>query len=568
MANWIRVLRHLRWSRRTPRRRSSTGGHERQSFASPLIRGVRQRQTVREAPARQAVPVKIGALNLADFRGQYLPRAFETGSGMLDSRFAKDGQMADTRMKGARSRRARLSTFSGPLSEKARLIIVLTFLVLCALGGGASRDDVLSLLYLRPAAILSIAALFLLPGRLDFASVRIPLLLLAGLAGVILLQLIPLPPDLWLALPGRERFGEAAAAAGFPQPWRPLALSPDFALDSLVSLSVPLAGLVGFAALREDQRFALLPFLIGTACLSAVLGIMQMTGGARSPVFLYDVTHQGAAVGVFANRNHQAALLAMTFPMLSVWTLMPAKSERHRRARLWAAFGIGLFLVPMILVTGSRAGMALGGLGIVAAYLMVPRKRRGEGMSGRWGRMSKIAIWAAPVALSVAVILLGRALAFERLVAVDDIQMEQRLRYTPLMLDIVRDFFPLGTGFGTFDPIFRLYEPDEALNPLYFNRAHNDLIELAITGGVPALIALALFLIWWVRRSILVFLSLRLHSQPMFFARLGALMVLMLFLASLVDYPLRTPLMAVVFAIACGWLSWAPERTSKTPPSG
>jgi hypothetical protein len=39
-------------------------------------------------------------------------------------------------------------------------------------------------------------------------------------------------------------------------------------------------------------------------------------------------------------------------------------------------------------------------------------------------------------------------------------------------------------------------------------------------------------------------------------------MSLILFLASLVDYPLRTPLMALIFAVICGWLGQFPSESS------
>ena len=54
---------------------------------------------------------------------------------------------------------------------------------------------------------------------------RVPLILLGALAALMAIQLIPLPPGIWTALPGRERYLEAAAAIGIPQPWRPISLT-------------------------------------------------------------------------------------------------------------------------------------------------------------------------------------------------------------------------------------------------------------------------------------------------------------------------------------------------------
>ncbi|MEO8137451.1 MAG: hypothetical protein ABI831_26155, partial [Betaproteobacteria bacterium] len=50
-------------------------------------------------------------------------------------------------------------------------------------------------------------------------------------------------------------------------------------------------------------------------------------------------------------------------------------------------------------------------------------------------------------------------------------------------------------------------------------------------------------------------------------ARLGAAMILLLFIASLVDYPLRTPIMAALFSIACGWLSVGGDAVKRADTS-
>ncbi|HYI64431.1 MAG TPA: O-antigen ligase family protein [Allosphingosinicella sp.] len=445
----------------------------------------------------------------------------------------------------------------GP-AERIRLIILITLLVLCVAGGGASRTDVLSLVYLRPAALLCLAALLLLPGGLDFRSLRIPLLLLAALALTMLIQLIPLPPGLWESLPARERYAEAGALAGMPDAWRPISLAPDLTLNSLVTLVFPLTVLVAMAGLRPHQHKTLLHALIVAACLSALLGIFQVTGGADSLFYLYAVTHEGSAVGFFANRNHQAVLLALTLPMLKLWTLMPTEDRGYQRTRYWIASATALFLVPMILVTGSRAGMALGLLSLLMAHFLLPRELRAGESRPAWARFATPAAWLAPVGLAIVVILMKRAVAIDRLALLSDPQSELRLQHLPLLTRMVWDFFPVGIGFGSFDPVFRGFESDHTLHPLYFNHAHNDLVELVLTGGLPALLILAAFAIWVARRGYAVLVPLRFRSPRTLFARVGALIIFLTFLASLVDYPLRTPLFAVVFTIACAWL--APVR--------
>lgn len=461
--------------------------------------------------------------------------------------------------KGAIGGVGALATIGG-LLYRAPLIVLVTFLVLCGLGGGASRSDVASLLYLYPAAILCLAVLLLLPVPRDFRTLRVPLMLLGALALLMLIQLVPLPSPVWQSLPGHGHYQQAAIVLGRPQPWRPISLAPDLTLQSLIGLIFPLVALVGYAALPRDHRFLLLPILIGFAFASAVFGVVQVLNGSGR-AFLYNVTHEGSAVGFFANRNHQAALLAMAYPMLSVWTSMPHPDRGYRQTRLWIAAAIGLFLIPLLLITGSRAGLVLAVIGLVSAYLLRDRSLLGA-VSGRAGQALKWLFLIVPIALGAVVVLLGRAEAVRRFISPDHLFAEARIGYLPLTLRMARDFFPGGSGFGTFDSLFRGYEPDDRLSIQYFNHAHNDLVELAINGGLAALVLLAVLVGWIIARSRAAYVTRPVHRAQLC-ARAASVMVLLLFIASLVDYPLRTPIMASIFAIACAWLAEARQPTQQ-----
>jgi O-antigen ligase len=132
------------------------------------------------------------------------------------------------------------------------------------------------------------------------------------------------------------------------------------------------------------------------------------------------------------------------------------------------------------------------------------------------------------------------------------------------MLDAARAFFPFGAGFGTFDPVYRRFEPDALLSTIYLNQAHNEPMQLAIEGGAAALLLLVLFLIWWLRA---VFLALRPSgsSSRRALAIAMAATTLILMLSSLVDYPLRTPLLSGLFAVACVELVRTKRRIDASP---
>jgi hypothetical protein len=125
-----------------------------------------------------------------------------------------------------------------------------------------------------------------------------------------------------------------------------------------------------------------------------------------------------------------------------------------------------------------------------------------------------------------------------------------RMAAIPPMLEAARAYMPFGAGFGTFDPVYRHFEPDSTLSTIYLNQAHNEPVQLALEGGIPALLLLLLFLGWWTRAAI----RTTRRRESVSRRALGMAMVataLILMLSSLVDYPLRTPLLSGLFAIAC-----------------
>lgn len=448
-----------------------------------------------------------------------------------------------------------------------RLLVFLGFLTLCFLGGGASRLDATSLLYLRPAAIFAGACLLLVPGPLNWARVRTPFMFLGALALVMVIQLIPLPPDLWTALPGHDRFAAAATAAGLEQPWRPISIAPDLTLNSLVSLTVPAAVLIGMASLDSHRaERMLLIFLVAAIVISGVFGIAQVTRGANSSLYLYRVTNDGIAVGLFANRNHQAALLACAFPVLAAWACSRSQNPGADRARRWLAGLAGALIVPLIVVTGSRAGVPLAAIGLAAAALIYWFSRPAAG-GGAKAALMALAPWLAGFALLIVSLFLSRATAIQRLFGLS-IGEDTRVQNFGLFTDMARDFFPFGSGYGTFDPLFRVYEPFEHLSLEYLNHAHNDLIELLITAGLFGAGLLLAFIVWYGRKGWLAFRERRASGASL--RILGFAVVTILLAASVVDYPLRTPIMMAMFAIGATWFGAGgiPRQAGPRRPGG
>ncbi|KQN00005.1 O-antigen ligase family protein [Sphingomonas sp. Leaf25] len=426
-------------------------------------------------------------------------------------------------------------------------------LVTCALLGGSSRATVPGLLVLRPVIVLFLGAFLLLPGAIAWRSVRVPLALLGAFAATMLIQLVPLPPSWWVALPGHAPLAPSLALAGDALTWRPISLDPDMTLNALVALLPAFTVIVGYAGLDPARRRALPVWLAGIAIGSALLGLAQIASGGQGAAYFFRNTSFGLPVGLFANRNHQAVFLALAVPVLWFWAR--TASAPAPVLRLSVALGATLLFVPMILMTGSRAGiMALAAALLLTPWLARLRLPRGMPRARRRLLLTALAAGALLVAGLIAyTVVAGQALSLDRLNDMDGLSGEKRLRALPVLLRMLSDFFPFGLGHGAFEPAFRMYEPDALLMATYFNRAHNDPLEVAMSGGLPAIAVMGALLIWLATRLLSAWRGSA--SDPTnALARLGGAVATGWLLASIADYPLRTPLAAAMFMLCCLWL--------------
>lgn len=430
--------------------------------------------------------------------------------------------------------------------------IACILLALILLAGGSARPDAPALLALRPICLLVVGLLVAL-GRFPSAAVsRAPLVALALLAAVMLLQLVPLPPGLWSALPGHDRYADADVLTQ-TAPWRPINLVPDRGWAALFALGVPLAATLSVGALGRADRAWFCGFIAAAGCASALLALFQLLGPVDGPLYLYPMSNKGGAVGLFANRNHQAIFLAMTLPALRLWASATGvrRGSPNADMRGWLATAAGVFVIAMLLATGSRAGLAALAMALVGAATIVPMPEKVRLLPRHRRIMLASGMFLLFVAFVAVVLWQGRALSVDRLVDADLYEGELRFKFYPVIADMIARFMPFGTGIASFDPVFRGFEPDATLRPSYFNRAHSDVLELLLAAGVLGLGLLVGFVIWLVRAA----RALRHgNADGQALGRLGWLMLALISLGSLFDYPLGTPIMASIAALAALWI--------------
>jgi O-antigen ligase len=427
------------------------------------------------------------------------------------------------------------------------LALLLVLLAAVWVAGGASRADVIGQAIVRgtSAALLVIAALFARRPHADGAGPVIVILSAALL--LVLVQLVPLPPGIWEALPGRAMFVPAAIGE---QPWRPLSIVPSATLNSAASLIVPLAAVLLVLGLSRPERYWLPVLVLGVVIASMLLGLWQLSGQSIDHPFINDT---GQISGPFANRNHLALLLAFGCVLAPVWAF-----DEDARS-IWrgpVALGLVIVFLLVILGGGSRAGVLLGVSGFLVG-LLIARKglRRELKRAPRWTLPALVAGISAIVAAFFFIsFFAGRAESISRAMRLDTME-DIRTRALPTVLAMIQTYLPAGSGFGSFDPAFRIHEPFALLKPTYFNHAHCDFLEVALEGGLPALLLLLAAIGWWVLASFRVWRAS--GSADMTMGRVGSTMLALTFVASAVDYPARTPLIMVVIAIAAIWLGWS-----------
>lgn len=446
-------------------------------------------------------------------------------------------------------RAARKPLFKPDLS----LILLVTLVVLLWVTGGASRADVLGQVVTRAGCWALLIAAILLGPRPAVTNARAVLLLLAAAIALPLLQLIPLPPGWWQALPGRD----VLLIPGEPAPWRPWTMTPSATRNALASLVVP-ATMFVILWPANDHVYRWMPTIflamIGAAML---LGLLQFSGVRFNNPFLNDTP--GVVSSIFANRNHFALLLAVGCLIAPVWAFTDSKALRWRGP---LATGLVVLLVLTVLATGSRSGILLSAIGLGLALLLVGGRLR--------RRLAGGPAWLLPAGIILAALVIGgfialsffanRAEAIDRLIALESGE-DMRSRALPTVLSMIGTYMPFGSGFGGFDPVFRIHEPFSLLKLTYFNQAHNDYLGIALDGGVVAVLALAAGIAWWLAATLRTWRAPM--SNEILLGRLGSAVILLVLIASVTDYPARTPTFMALLVGAAMWLARATDRPAQ-----
>lgn len=353
---------------------------------------------------------------------------------------------------------------------------------------------------------------------------------------IVLAQILPLPPEIWMQLPGRQPEVLIRTALSLESEWYPFSIAPLQTLLFLNGLIITLiAGYItlyqGTAAIR---RF--LWIIVGLGALTALIGVLQVSG-YDSAFDFYNSGHRGFVTGVFSNRNHAA--LFVSYSMATIGYL--AFTSRWTSERKVLAVTIGFItLFSAVIGTSSRAGVVLFAVASLYAFMLQISQTQ---------KKNKIYMFFGGALLIFAAsgILLTDKIqkVFERF---EVAQTDLRWDIWDNSVEVADKVFPLGSGFGSFQAIFNRYEDISRLSPQYVNNAHNDFIEIAIESGLIG-VAIAGYVLFILFKEIFAIASSEKEKFWLSTKSLSAVVLILTIFHSLVDYPVRRLSIAVPLII-------------------
>lgn len=443
---------------------------------------------------------------------------------------------------------------AGRVSSKHKVVAAVLVGAAVVVGGGGSPAPIPEII-LQCLAALALAAWIVLPkAEAPLFPVDRSVWTIALMTVILpIIQLVPLPPIIWHALSGREVEQAALALVGAQNNWQPWSMMPTRTFTSLLAILPALVMLVMAASLPRGGRALLVAVVTTMAAMSLIVGAGQMAGGEGNP-FRFYVADTGFLNGFQANHNSTADILLIA--MVGVAATAREYAEYRPRTRLTPAWRLGLVAASCALLsigvflTASRMGVALlpvawlGVLWVVWPLLRFSRK----GLAGLG--------LATLIALIAGLWLAARNNVIGKVLGRFDFAGEYRLDIWRDTRYAIGQYFPWGTGMGSFVPVFQGAERLEAVGQTIPNRAHNDFLELLLEGGVfgAMLLAAITWTIGQAARKAINRAPAGSRGQVIF--AITSLAVIALH--SQVDYPLRSMSLAFIAAICVALLMPVP----------
>ena len=392
-------------------------------------------------------------------------------------------------------------------------------------------------------ALLYIASLALLrePARLS----RGAHLFLISLAGLFLLQLLPVAPLLFPVTAGlRTTHGVGQlwpATADSFYTTRMLAQVTTYAMSGLLVLRLRQAGIT---------TSQIITGLLAVLLLEALQGLIQVFAGLKEITFFGPRASPDSASGHLVNRNNFAGLMAMGLVLAVVrafgrfaWPLRdgtdPGRPRWMRRIESGIGWALAAALFAVALVLSKSRGGAIAAMGALALLPFFYR-----------GRASVVGVAALAILGTIAVFVANPAGLMERFGSIDPFDLSSEARWTISVTTTQAALHqPLfGFGWGSHPRAYHPYQPPSL--PGQIHHAHSEFINVLFEAGVVGLALLLAGLGFWYFRVWKAQKPLPGPDRMPVTAAIGAATVLVLH--SFVDFDLRITSVGILWAAILG----------------
>jgi len=301
-------------------------------------------------------------------------------------------------------------------------------------------------------------------------------------------------------------------------------------LNWAAGASIFIAARVGCSASATRNHF--LRCLLWFAALVSVFVVVEYFT-SRGKVFWWFASGEDRVLGPFLYKNECAAFVELVFPLAVYQSLVDDRDSL-------VYIGLAATMFAAAITAASRAGAVLVTGELVAVELLGLWRGLISGVNLR-RRMA----WTVAFSVALAAVV-GWQGTLEKFREPDPYRVRTELLRSSLAMVAEK---PLtGFGLGTWPVVYPAYARFD--NGLAANHAHNDWAEWAAEGGLPFVALIALLALWSIRPAV---------------DSLWGIGVPVVFLHSLVDYPLREPALAAVFFAMMGALAARANRAQASP---
>jgi O-antigen ligase len=370
-----------------------------------------------------------------------------------------------------------------------------------------------------------------------------------------------------------------------------ISVAPGDTLQGLIAVLLPFAIFVTSIFLFQGDRHCLqlVQAIIIPGMVLALIGLVQFQFFPDMLLFQRKYFYLKSLTVVFVNSNSAATYLAMLLVFSAGLAFHHIQNAGFRqllrfligapnatkpadaRAGLLYAFGAGIVFVALML-TKSRAGVASGVLGVIIMSVILAyfgsqhTAKRVVGSFARKRTPTTTKVLRAALVV-VAILVIGAAFSGQVIMRAQ-VQGSNDVRFCfmPGILQMVRDNWLTGTGFGSFAYVFPAYRDPSCGLEGVLTRAHDFYLEGWITLGLPFVIlcsAVILGLFYYFIKGV------RERRQYRWIPAAGLGVLVIQILHNSIDFSIQIPAVAAVFAALMGAgvvaSSGRPARSSGAP---